>query len=76
MFTSDNSGFETSANSRNWFSRGRDLLEDSRYEDALVCFDWTLELNPAQPESHALRADVLRELERNDEALLGYDLKD
>ncbi len=28
-----------STNSKNWFSRGRDLLEDSRYEDALICFE-------------------------------------
>jgi hypothetical protein len=39
MFTNDDNGPQKSANSKNWFSRGRDLLEESRYEDALVCFE-------------------------------------
>jgi tetratricopeptide (TPR) repeat protein len=56
-----------------YFNKAVCHLRLGELEDALVCFDWTLELNPAQPESHALRADVLRELERNDEALFGYD---
>jgi tetratricopeptide (TPR) repeat protein len=56
-----------------YFNKAVCHLRLGELEDALACFDWTLELNPAQPESHALRADVLRELERNDEALFGYD---
>jgi hypothetical protein len=39
MFTYDDNGLRKSANSKNWFSRGRDLLEESRYEDALICFE-------------------------------------
>ena len=39
MFTHDDYSPQKSANSKNWFSRGRDLLEESRYEDALVCFE-------------------------------------
>jgi hypothetical protein len=39
MYTDDGNSLQKSANSNNWFSRGRDLLEESRYEDALVCFD-------------------------------------
>jgi cytochrome c-type biogenesis protein CcmH/NrfG len=39
MFTTDDNGLQRAANSKNWFSRGRDLLEESRYEDALVCFE-------------------------------------
>jgi hypothetical protein len=39
MFTNDDNGQQRAASSKNWFSRGRDLLEDSRYEDALVCFE-------------------------------------
>jgi hypothetical protein len=39
MFTNDDTGLQKQANSRNWFSRGRDLLEESRYEDALICFE-------------------------------------
>jgi hypothetical protein len=27
------------AHSKNWFGRGRELLEESRYEDALICFE-------------------------------------
>jgi hypothetical protein len=39
MFTHDDNGAHRAANSKNWFSRGRDLLEESRYEDALICFE-------------------------------------
>lgn len=39
MFIDANHGPQKAANSKNWFSRGRDLLEESRYEDALVCFE-------------------------------------
>jgi hypothetical protein len=39
MFTNDDNGLQRSVNSKNWFSRGRDLLEESRYEDALLCFE-------------------------------------
>lgn len=39
MFTTDDHGPQRAANSKNWFSRGRDLLEESRYEDALICFE-------------------------------------
>jgi tetratricopeptide (TPR) repeat protein len=42
-------------------------------DEALGCFDISLELDPNQPERQALRADVLRELGRVDEALSGYD---
>jgi hypothetical protein len=39
MFINDDNGLQRSVNSKNWFSRGRDLLEESRYEDALICFE-------------------------------------
>jgi hypothetical protein len=39
MFINDDNGLQKSANSKNWFSRGRDLVEESRYEDALICFE-------------------------------------
>jgi hypothetical protein len=39
MFTNDDHGIPKPDHSRDWFSRGRDLIEESRYEDALVCFE-------------------------------------
>jgi hypothetical protein len=39
MFTFDDNGPRRLANSKNWFNRGRDLLEESRVEDALFCFE-------------------------------------
>jgi hypothetical protein len=39
VFIDDNDSPHRSSNSKNWFSRGRDLLEESRYEDALICFE-------------------------------------
>ena len=38
MYTHDN-GPQKLANSKNWFNRGRELLEERRVEDALVCFE-------------------------------------
>ena len=48
MFTNDDNGLQRSANSKNWFSRGRDLLEESRYEDALICFEESQRLGHAK----------------------------
>jgi hypothetical protein len=39
MFPNNDSNPGKLFHSKNWFSRGRELLEDSRYEDALVCFE-------------------------------------
>lgn len=39
MFMTDDRGLQKLDHSRNWFSRGRELVEESRYEDALVCFE-------------------------------------
>lgn len=39
MFTNNYNGVKKPDHSMNWFSRGRELVEESRYEDALVCFE-------------------------------------
>ena len=39
MFTINDNGPQRMANSKNWFGRGCELLEESLYEDALVCFE-------------------------------------
>jgi cytochrome c-type biogenesis protein CcmH/NrfG len=39
MFINDDHGLSKPDHSKDWFSRGRDLVEESRYEDALVCFE-------------------------------------
>ena len=39
MFINDFDGLQKHDHSRNWFSRGRELVEESNYEDALVCFE-------------------------------------
>lgn len=39
MFTDDDNRRHRSASSNNWFSQGRDLMEERRYEDALFCFE-------------------------------------
>ena len=39
MYINDDDGLLKSAHSKNWFNRGRELLEVSRVEDALVCFE-------------------------------------
>jgi tetratricopeptide (TPR) repeat protein len=48
-------------------------LQLGELEPALGCFDTTLELDAGQRMAHALRADILRELDRAGEALEGYD---
>jgi hypothetical protein len=39
MFADDDNGPLRATHSKNWFNRGRELLEESRVEDALVCFE-------------------------------------
>jgi hypothetical protein len=39
MFRNDYGNPDKLAQSKNWFSRGRELLEESRYDDALLCFE-------------------------------------
>jgi hypothetical protein len=39
MFANDFSGPDRPAHSKNWFNQGRELLEESRYEDAIACFE-------------------------------------
>jgi hypothetical protein len=39
MFTPDDNGAQKSAHSKKWFNQGREYLEESRREDALVCFE-------------------------------------
>lgn len=56
-----------------YFNKAVCHARQEELEDALTCFQISLELKPGQPECHALRADVLRELGRVDEALEGYD---
>jgi tetratricopeptide (TPR) repeat protein len=56
-----------------YFNKALCHLRLEQMEDALACFQTTLELNPAQPEACALLGDVLRELDRPDEALECYD---
>jgi tetratricopeptide (TPR) repeat protein len=56
-----------------FFNKAVCHVRQEELDDALVCFDTSLELDPDQAEGHALRADVLRELGRVDEALEGYD---
>ena len=48
MFANDFDGLQKATHSKNWFSRGRDLLEESRYEDALICFEESQRLGYAK----------------------------
>jgi len=54
MFTDDASNLRKPAHSKNWFNRGRELVEDSRYEDALVCFEEAKRLGYPQSDNAIL----------------------
>lgn len=54
MFINDDNGPLKSAHSKNWFNRGRELVEDSRYEDALVCFEESRRLGYLKSEAAIL----------------------
>ncbi|HEY2531832.1 MAG TPA: tetratricopeptide repeat protein [Xanthobacteraceae bacterium] len=56
-----------------YFNKAVCHARQDELQDALTCFQISLELKPNQPECHALRADVLREIGRVDEALEGYN---
>jgi len=61
-----------------WFSLGSAYKDAGRLEDADKAFDKALELNPGMSRAYQLRAQVLIQLNRNDEAaqvlLRGYTI--
>ena len=56
-----------------FFNKAVCHLRLGELEAALTCFETSPDLNPNQPQAHALRADILRELGGAAEALEGYD---
>ena len=54
MFRNDDNDPDKLARSKDWFSRGRELLEESRYEDALICFKQAKRLGHAKSEDAIL----------------------
>ena len=56
-----------------FFNKAVCHLRVGQLEEALADFETSLDLNPDQPQAHALRADILRELGSATEALQGYD---
>lgn len=53
----------------NLISRGKRLLEDQKFDDALACFDQALLMNQNDPELLNLKGVALRSLGRYQEAL-------
>ena len=56
-----------------FFNKAVCHLRLGELEAALADFDTSLDLNPNQPQAHALRADILGEQGSTSEALHGYD---
>ena len=56
-----------------YFNKGVCHTRQGEAEEALPCFDASLELEPNQPEIHAMRGELLAGLGRADEALEDYN---
>lgn len=50
-------------------SKGKSLLEESKFDDALACFDQALLLNQNDPELWNFKGVTLRSMGRYEEAL-------
>ena len=53
----------------NLISKGKSLLEEAKFDDALACFDQALLLNQNDPELWNFKGVTLRSLGRYEEAL-------
>ena len=63
-------GFITDANTA--FLRGNYFANQGRYEEALACYNWYLELKPDHPDALYNRGTTYARLERYEEALADY----
>ena len=52
-----------------WSSKGATLLHLGRAEEALTAYDQAIALSPHDPELWTSRANVLHDLQRNDEEM-------
>ncbi|PSB16868.1 hypothetical protein C7B61_11415 [filamentous cyanobacterium CCP1] len=59
--------------STSWYGQGDVLAKQSRYDEALACFDRAIELQPDYHEAWVFRGVVLIHLERYQEALESCD---
>jgi tetratricopeptide (TPR) repeat protein len=59
---------------RQWNDEGNSLLSDGRYDEALICYDRALELNPNDAVTLGNKGAALLSLERYDEALEFFDI--
>jgi len=56
-----------------YLEKGKDLLKQGKYDEALKYFDSALELDPQDYSTWMGRGDVLEKLQRYEEALKSYD---
>ncbi len=52
---------------------GKKYLDDESYDDALICFEQALSIEPANPDLWNLKGIALRSLGRYDEASFSYN---
>ena len=51
-----------------WFNKGYSLNESKRYEEAILCFDAAIRLNPEESMAWSNKGDSLKKLGRDEEA--------
>ena len=56
-----------------WFSKARNLLLASRYEEAIVCYEETLSFDGPQPITYSFIGECYEKMERFEQALISYD---
>ncbi|MCI1753502.1 MAG: tetratricopeptide repeat protein [Flavobacteriales bacterium] len=55
-----------------WFSKARNLLLASRYEEAIVCYEETLAFDGPQPITYSFIGECYEKMERFEQALISY----
>ncbi|KAN0031570.1 hypothetical protein ACTFIV_005435 [Dictyostelium citrinum] len=71
--TNDNSNIIKPSEYENLISRASELINESRFEEAIKSLNTAIEIQPLDANAYALRADTLEFLGRFDQAILDYE---
>ena len=56
-----------------WYNRGVVLQDKEKHEEAIVCYDEAIQLDPENLAAYNGKGNSLRKLERDEEAILCFD---
>mgnify|MGYP000874986015 CR=1 FL=1 len=63
----------SSVPSLEWLGKGRKLMAEGKYEQAVDCFNKSISIDPGDAEVYYCKGNALRDLKRYDEAIKSYD---